>query len=110
MHHDLGILNANKDRLEIERLPFNEVVKQVLRLCKGPVAEHISRHRRDRLGPERPRTASREEQDKSNLATLLKDCHKFLVRRSAIIKKQQQFTVCLLMYRLYTCTVKYLYI
>lgn len=85
LHHDLDILNANKDSLRIERLPFNEVVKQVLRLCKGPMAERISRHRRDGLGPERPRTVSRKDQDKSKLATLLKDCHKSLVR-SAIIK------------------------
>lgn len=88
LHHDRDILNANKDKLKFGRLPFNEVVKQELRLFKGPAAEHISRHRSDGLGPEGPRTAVREDQDKSHLATLLKDCHKFLVRRSVIIKKK----------------------
>lgn len=95
MHHDLDILNVNKDRLRIERLPINEVVKQVLRLCKGPVAEHISRYRRDGLGPERPRIAFPGKiKTKVHLVTLLKDCHKFLAR-SAIIKKKYTTIYCM---------------
>lgn len=108
LHHYIDTPNISKDGIKIERLSFQEVAKQELIQCKGPVAGTIHPGTEELVWDqtEGPRIAAREDQDKSHLATLLKGYHKFLGRRGAIIKTNKltkkhnntKPTACLLIY------------